>query len=109
MHVYGNEANLLETNVHVKRQWLPWVADGRDAELPIGWCNAGDHLNRVGARVVSHLQDTCKQDKASLVEVNANKEYLHLQKYIYCTLIWTLYSDSVIFMIFKQMESTNNL
>lgn len=30
------QANLLETNVHVECKWLSWVADRRDAELPIG-------------------------------------------------------------------------
>ncbi len=29
-------ANLLEADVHVKRKWLSWMADRRDAELPIG-------------------------------------------------------------------------
>lgn len=56
-----NQANLLETNVHVKRQRLPRVADGWDAELAVRGRNTGDHLHCVGSRVVSHLRATQKQ------------------------------------------------
>lgn len=47
---------LLEANVHVKSERLSRVADGRDAELPIGRSDAGNQLHCVGPRVVPHLQ-----------------------------------------------------
>lgn len=49
-------SNLLEANVHIKSKRLPWVADRRDAELPIGWCNAGDQLHCISPGVVSYLE-----------------------------------------------------
>lgn len=49
------QSDLLEAYVHVKGNRLSWVADRRDAKLPIGGGNAGDQLHCVGPRVVSHL------------------------------------------------------